>query len=366
MTVGFRRVRLIPLFLALLVPAAECQSPESLWRFVPPDTKALISIDWQRIRQSPAMATLRQKLMAAPAARSIPGLDLLDDVDRILIASSGMPHAAGETPDAGAKETADAPVIIAFRGHFEVSKVRQFLSQLGARPQAYKTFQVYRPQGASTKQMAWVQFDSSTVLFGDAGSLFAALDRNQFAPQAPQPGSIMARAAAMESNYDFWVSVQSPDLVSSDQLAGLVHGSGWPTEMQGFEAGVSLRSGLAADLTVQFDSEADAKKMVAELLRTITAASRQKDAQPQMRDIAKKLTFASDGPYAKISLHLTAEDLQKSTEAYAAAYQKGVFAAEQNARRTAMPPPAPVPPQRNVIRIEGLDSGPIEIPYHQP
>ena len=371
---GFQNVRLIPVLLALLAPAAECQSTGDLWRFVPPDAKALVSIQWQRIRESPALATLRQKLLTDPAARTIPGLDLLDEVDRILVTSSGMPQPAASDASAGAPADApantdqitDTPVLIVFRGRFETSKVRHFFSQIGARPQAYNNFQVYRPQNTNTKQMAWVQFDSSTVLFGDAPSLFAALDRNRFAPPAPQPGSIIARAAEMESTYDFWISVQSPDLVSRDQLAGLVPQNVWGAEMKGFEAGISLRSGMAADFTMQLDSEAAAKKMVADFAGAVQTALREKGADPQMRELASKIHMAAEGPYAKVNLHLTQEDLRKTAEAYAAAYQRGVTAAQQSARPPAVSAPRPVPPQRGVIRIEGLDNGPVDIPYPPP
>ena len=33
--------------------------------------------------------------------------------------------------------------------------------------------------------MAWVLFDDETILFGDAPSVFAALDRNQFRASVP-------------------------------------------------------------------------------------------------------------------------------------------------------------------------------------
>jgi len=362
--VAIRKVPLLAALFALLAPvAAECQSTNALWRFVPPNAKALISINWERVRQSPAIGKLREKLLSAPLTRSIPGLDLLDEVDHVLITSPGLP-ARSDPDEPTAGDSNETPVLIAIHGRFEAAAVRHFFVQLGAKPQAYNSFQVYRPQGKGAKGMAWVQFDASTVLFGDAPSLFAALDRNQFAPPVPEAGSIVARAAAMEANYDFWISIQAPNLISSDQLAGLVQHNAWAAEAKGFEAGVSLRSGLVADFTVQFDSEANAKKMIADLISAITTASKQKDAEPALRDIAKSMTFASEGPYAKINLHMTAEEVQKSAEAYAKAYQAGLATAQQNARPPSIPIPAP--PQRAVIRIEGLDSGTVEIPYQQP
>ena len=79
----------------------------------------------------------------------------------------------------------------------------------------------------------------------------------------------------------------------------------------------------------------------------------------QVRDIAKKLKFTSDGSAAKISLRLTGRNWKRARRRFAAAHQ-----AAGNSEKVAVPlapvPTAPVKP--GVIRIEGLDDGPREIP----
>src|SRR5580704_11025026 len=89
-TVALGRIRVSLALIALLAPAAaECQTDPALWRFVDPAAKALMSINWQRIRQTPALASLREKSLNENFAQAMPAIELLDDIDRIMISSPG-------------------------------------------------------------------------------------------------------------------------------------------------------------------------------------------------------------------------------------------------------------------------------------
>jgi len=361
--VAIARLRVCVAFVALLAPAAaECQSDPALWRFVYPNAKALISINWQHIRQSPAGAMIRDQWLKAGPIAAIPGIELLDQVDRVVISSPGN-ETIKDTGTGTNAEPADAPMLIAVQGHFDAAKTRQLFARLGAKPQTYNSFQVYRPRGADAKDMAYVLFDAGTILFGDAPSLFAALDRNQFAPPTPEHGSIIARAAEMDATYELWLIITTPDILSNDRLADLFRAGEWAQDAQGFEAGVNLRSGLMADVTVRFASEMAAKQVVTEMTRLTAVLSKDKKADPQMRDIAKKLKFSSDGPAAKISLRLTPLELEKSAQAFRTAHPAVAAPALSAAAVPAPVAPPPAPAKPAVIRIEGLDEGPREIPY---
>jgi hypothetical protein len=354
-----RRLRLSLAIAALLAPViASGQSDPALWRFVYPDAKALISVDWARIRQSPAGAMIREKWLTADTVAGIPGTELLNDIDRILISSPGP-----NSPD----DSAESPILVAIRGHFDAARVRQVFTRLGAKPQSYNSFQVYRPRGkVDSQETAWVLFDGETILYGDAPSVFAALDRNQFVPVAPQsspvPGSLIARADEMQANYEVWAIMDATEILSSDRIAALFRGGEWATEAQGFEAGVNLRAGLAADITVRFSSEDTAKRITAELTRLVSMAARDKSSGAEVRDIARKLKFTLDGSATKISVRLTEQELEKTAEAFAEGYKAAAQLAGNTQPVTAAPakPPSPNP---GVIRIEGLDEGTREIPF---
>ena len=349
MPVKILRFRASAALIVLLAPLyVSGQSDPSPWRFVYPNAKALIGNDWQRIRQTPEGAMLRDRWLNAGLAAAIPGSGLLDQVDRVVISSPGNDGV----------ETAEAPLLIAVQGHFDAAKVRQVFTRLGSKPQSYNSFQVYRPQGQDAKDMAYVLFDAGTILFGDAPSLFAALDRNRFAAPEPEPGSIVARGAELDATYELWLVLTSPDILSNDRLAELLGGGEWTTDAQGFEAGVHLRSGLAADVTVRFASEAAAKRTAAEMTRLTAVLAKDKD-NPRLQDIARKLKFSSEGSATKISLRLSPQELATNMDAFAAPHH-----APAAAEKVVSPAPvAQAPVKPGVIRIEGLDDGPREIPF---
>ncbi len=361
-----RRVLATLSLVILLAPlAANAQSEPPLWRFVNPNTKALIGIDWARIRPLPAGAFIREKWLTAGVLGAIPALELLDDIDRVLISSPGR-NSADDSAD-------ESPLLIVIHGHFDAAKVRKVFTRVSARPQAYNSFQVYRPQGKdrqgnSAKDTAWVLFDAETILYGDAPSIFATLDRNHFAQASPQPapapGSIMARAAEMDASYELWAIMDAAEMLSSDQIAALVPDGEWTSEAQDFEAGVNLRAGLAADITVRFSSDVAAKSVATELTRIMNVAARDKSAGAQMQKFAKKMKVNVDGTAAKVSFRLTELEMEQSAIAFTAGHK----AATLTTTASTNPPPAPIPvvatpPKPAVIRIEGLDEGTREIPY---
>jgi hypothetical protein len=350
-------------FTALLAPVvAMGQSDSALWRFVEPNAKALIGIDWARIRPLHAGAMIREQWLNAGALGSIPGLDLLDDIDRVLISSPGKNSS---------DDSAESPILIAIQGHFDVAKVRRVFTHLGAKPQAYNSFQVYRSQA---KDMAWALFDAETILYGDAPSIFAALDRNQFAQTSaqptPAPGSTLARAAEMDARYEVWAMMDATEMMSSDRIAALFHGGEWASEAQGLEAGFDLRAGLAADITVHFSSDAIAKRATSELTRVVGLAAKDASAGAAAQNIAKKMKFNVDGSAAKVSLRLTARELEESALAFAASQKAEAANADVTVKSKARAAPVAAvvatPRKPAVIRIEGLDEGVREIPYREP
>src|ERR1700744_5232383 len=89
------RLRHIAAIAALiLAPAAlHAQTDPTLWRYIHPDAKALISIDWRRISHSHVGTMLREKWIDA-AGPAVPGIEFLDDVDRFVISAPGRDESA--------------------------------------------------------------------------------------------------------------------------------------------------------------------------------------------------------------------------------------------------------------------------------
>jgi len=360
------------LALALLIApvGVNAQSGPALWRFADPNAKSAIGIDWAQIRNSPAGAMLREKLSPQGALPWLPALSLLDSIDRVLISSPTGPAAEGSDGNGGNDDSENAAILIAIEGRFDAANVRQIFVGSGAKAQSYNSFQVFRPQAKKNRDSAFVLYDAHTILYGDAPLVFAALDRNGFGPPAgpaPKPGSLPDRAAELDAKYELWAVLDVAEVASSDTLAALFQGNEWASAVQGIEAGVNLGAGLDADFVLRFASDETAKHVAADLAKVVTAAANNKSAGAEAQDVAKNLRFSVEGSAARVSLHMTKQELEQSARAFSTGVQLAEHASKTNPLAVRAPALAPAaPPKPATIRIEGLDEGTREIPYQQP
>lgn len=344
-------VRPLASLVLLLAPVVgHAQTDPALLRFIPPNPKALISADWKALKSTHIGALLREKYIDGDSASAIPGAEFLDDVDRFVLASPAT---------ARTDEMSEPPMLVVVRGHFDMTKVRKTLAEHGAKPQMFNSIQVYRPQGKSSRDLAFVLIDAQTILIGDAPSVFAALERNAN-PTPPDGGSVFVRAKELDSRYDVWAILSGMQAEASDRLMGLLAGGALQSESRSFEAGVSLKNGLLADISLIFPSELEARNMVSEFSKLMKAAVKEKVGGPAMVDFEKRLKVAADGATARISLRMSPQDFEKNAQLFASARQQQAVAAAQV---KAAPEPAPVAPKAapQMIKIDGLDDGPREI-----
>lgn len=344
-------LRSLSSFVLLLAPAVvSAQTDPALLRFISPNSKSVISVDWKTLRATHIGILLREKYVDVDPASAIPGAEFLDDVDRVIISSPGR---------AQADETSDPPMLVVARGHFDLTKVRKALADHGAKPQLFNSIQVYRPQGKNSRDMAFVLMDSQTILIGDAASIFASLERNANPAPAADAGALMARAAEMDSHYDVWALMSGLQAMASDRLMGMLAGGGFQSESRSFEAGVSLRNGLAADISLIFPSEPEARNMASEFSKLMKAAIKDKVGGPAMLDLEKRLKVVAQGATTKISLRMTPQEFEKNAQIFAATrHQPAIDVADIKPVAQAIPAPKSAP---QMIRIEGLDDGPREV-----
>jgi hypothetical protein len=339
-------------WLLLVAPAvASAQTDPALWRFIQPNAKAIISIDWKHVRQSHIGTMLREKWVDTNS--TIPGVEFLNDVDRFLISSGGQ-----NADD----ETSEPPVLIVVRGHFDLPRVRKLLVTHGAKAQAFNSVQVYRPQGKNSKDMAFVLLDAQTILIGDARSVFAAVDRNALPPSPTDSVPVLARAAAMDASYEVWALITTPGALANDRLMGLLSGGEVGSNALGYDVGFSFKNGLSADASVLFESDSAAKRLASELGKMMKMAIKDKMGEPAMLDLEKKLKITAEGKLVKIAMRVTPQELEKNAQIYAATHKPPAPALAE-IRAVAKTAPELPKPERRVIRIEGLDEGTREIPY---
>ena len=335
---------------------ASAQTDPTLLRYLHPDAKALISIDWKRVRQSHLGTMIREKWIDGNPGGAIPCVEFLDDIDRFVISSPGRNPISGSTEE--------APMLVVVAGHFDLAKVRKLLDAHGVKPQMFNDVQVYRPQGKSGKEMAFVLLDTQTILIGDARSIFASLEHRAF-PLPQDSNSLLARAAQLDTNYDVWALMTTPGVLASDRLMDMFTGGELGTQAQGFEIGFSLRNGFTVDTTVMFQSEAAAKRMASELAKLLKLAIKDKMGEPAMLDMEKKLKVSADGSLVKIGMHMTQQELDQNAKIFTVSHKQPAAPVAEIRPLVIPPPPVAPKPEKQVIRIEGLDEGTREIPYRQ-
>ena len=123
---------------------------------------------------------IRDKWLNADATVAIPGIELIENIDRVLISSPGNLVSTG-------RHSVEAPMLFAVQGHFDGPKLHQFFTRLGAKPQSYNSFQVYRPQEKGAKDMAYVQFDARRFFSETRRPFLPCWNGTACTPPAPEP-----------------------------------------------------------------------------------------------------------------------------------------------------------------------------------
>jgi len=331
---------------------AVAQTDSALWRFVNPKAKAVVGINWGRIQQTRAGELMRDRLGGSPLP--LPGVDFLNDIERVIISSAGNPDP---------EDQQEPPILLAVRGRFHLSELRKTLSDRGAKRQTYGEFQIFRPQDKGGKDLAIALIDARTLLVGDAGSVFAALEHNGYPGTDNSPA--IARASALDAGYDFWAVLTSPRAIASQRLMELFTGEELVDDAQGFEAGISFRDGMNMTLTIATPSEDAAKKLSSTIAKVVNLSARDKPTNPALADLERKLRVGSEKSDVILTLRMTRDELSRTADKfdqYRRDKDRQLAAAQLAAKAAA--PPAP-PPQKMVIKIDGLENGTREIPYQQ-
>jgi hypothetical protein len=364
-------VRVHFILAAILCSAAVAQPVDS-WQFAPPDAKVFLGIRWHNIEASEVGKMLRKKL-ADGGFTTMPEFGLLNEIDEAVIASPG------KQPDD--PQDKQAPVLIRVSGRFHAAEFERLMAEQGARAQSYRTKKVYRQK--KDGDMAATLIDEHSFLVGDAPSVFAALDRLEWPNPAPNP--LVERARRLRDAYDLWALLT---LTPSTLAGSVIPDLPLIGDAHGLEMGVSFQSGLDLRLGLDTDSPESATKLASELRKTLKLAL--KDAQasaqdaaasslktrngttaapvvrgfmesPDLAAAAKKLQIAAEDASVRLTLRISPAEFERSlAEMHRHPHPTQPAVAES------VPPPTPaqppLPPARQMIRIEGLDDGPKEVP----
>ncbi|MEQ1886073.1 MAG: hypothetical protein ABL967_13500 [Bryobacteraceae bacterium] len=356
----------------MLAPLLSAQSNVPAWQLADPDAKVLIGIDVRSIRNSAIGKSVSSQMAGKPSPVAampfrIPGMELLDDIDSVFVASTGAPASTNPPaakPAPGSAKPAAAnnpPFLLVVQGNFPMEHLQPLLS--GKHP-SYKAFNIYGSNGSNLAVM-----DEHTLVFGDPKSIRGAIDRKAAKPAALS--SIYARAQELAAANDLWIVANGASFGEAQAANPFVK------EIEGVEIALNVRNGLGLDLNLGTKTEATAT-MIAQLLSLqMQSALASQPSEPSLAEIAKKLQVGAQGKRMTVHLALTQAELEQSMQAVQAARMKTgarqtasagatsvgtpVAAAETPRVNAAPAPPPGPPPGPRKVRIYGLDEGVREI-----
>lgn len=323
------------------------------WRFIHPDAKVFVGIKVRRLRDSQIGTMMRDEVKTSEMAAELPtfpGADLLNAVNEVLISSPGRSE--------GAPEDGQPPVLLKIGGDFDANRIESFFGSAGAKMQKYRHYRVFRHKGDG--DMAASLVDPHTLLVGDAPSLFAALERMEWTDAPKNP--LLAQAMQMQSSYDLWaLFAVTPSSLSGAQLPQLAV----LDSLRGMDLGVSVTDGLTFRLSLNTDSPEEASKLAGGLEGLLLMAVKQRGVTPDMAALAKSVHFGVEQNSVRLEAKLGPEQLKKALADMKRqmAEHRAQMAAVRRSSAAAQRPTVVEPQGPKVIRIEGLDDGPKEIPY---
>jgi hypothetical protein len=320
------------LLLFFFIPLVAAGADASLWRFVHPKAKALVGIQWSKVQRSEVGRWIQQRWING---ESVPGIEFLPDIDEVLISSAG--------PAAGS-DSGEPQLLIAIRGRFDLARVQQLLVRQGHRAQTFGTVPIYRPAAKGSTDPAFALLSSEIILVGDIQALYATIERSKLPVSEEDDEGFLGRAQLLATRYDCWAVMSEPGAMKDFLFASLA-GKTLSSESQGFQAGISVKDGLAIDVVLSSRTERGARTVAAKLNRMLKASAKA-DGAPEYSALFQKLQISPDHTNVFITLRMNRQETAASLKV--------------------TPAPAPTVEashtgERKVIRIEGLDEGVREV-----
>jgi hypothetical protein len=287
-------------------------------------------IEWHKASQSPFLRDLKNPLGSKLKISQKGDPAAMDSVDAIYFSAADMP---------GGTEMKDTSGLALVRVRSTLEPLLTSLGKGKPRRQNYNGIPVIIPERDKSVDWRIAILDSRHALMGDWPSLRAVLNRTT----APADTALVTRAKQLSANGDLWFVADQPgaSAAKNPMLA----------EVRGIDAAVSL--GSRAELILQLATDSPEKAAaLATALQMMTGAF---PGRP------KSLTISTADTIVRIAASTTASEIRAAVGAFEQRMKQTVQAsaaapARVPARDSAMPP------EKQVIRIYGLDEGVREIP----
>lgn len=332
------------------VPGFETRTEPSAWRFAHADAQILAGADLFRLGQNPLGEKLRQQFLAAM------GPELSRHVQRLLVSTAF-----------GADGSADSVLVLS--GPLDAGRIKQMADRGHALIKAYKGIEVILPPSGSADEVHFAIVDAQTALLGTRAAVTAAIDRSKTVNGAlGRRSSLFGRASELATEAEVWV-------LTDDLPAGFAP-TAWDevggTQSAGLE--LVLKVGANAGLAVGFHIE-EANVLDAAIKAIDTERFGKRSGAYALAPWLPKLAAVRQSTGLVLSGQLSQTEVLEEFPALAAllglpikpsAPKLALEGAKVGPLRLKPAEPLPIalkPPPQLRVRIEGLDTGTLEIPY---
>jgi len=335
---------LAALLLLAAVPPASSAADPGLLGLADPSSNFVIGIDVQALAASPlaqdALLKAQAESLSWGPALSALGPDPLSRIHEVLI--------AGDVEQL----REDSKGLALIKGDFAADDWISFACQAGCSSESYRGFTVRGLQSAD-KPSAFVRLDASYVALGSPDQVRGVVDR-----KASGTGSSLAgRVEGWTSNagrHHVWIAAKGP--------FDMPHAGDDPMGMSGianldaFGMGLTLGDDLEVGLELRSMSAAESAALHQSLQGLLMVMSMSAQQDPDTAELLRGLTIGQSAQTVNASLRVPGYLLKRMAEKRARQATPNTAAAWQTE-----PSPRPRQPRQGVIRIEGLDNGPVVV-----
>jgi hypothetical protein len=205
--------------------------------------------------------------------------------------------------------------------------------------------------GQGSEKMESITVNPTTLLLGTGASLKAAAARMSGATAADlQASTAFQKASQITPGHDFWLAGQIPD------LPGLPIPQDINLNLKGFAVGLTLTDRIGLEVAAETATPAQAEA----LLKMV------RDAEAHQPAGTTRPEISVQGTTARMRVSMPADEVLRAMNDPALAAMLGTGGAAQPELPTLpVEPPKPVKPvqpNRGTVIIQGLESGPLEVP----
>jgi hypothetical protein len=348
----------------------------TLWRYVHPEAKFLLGVDWQKAKVSSVGKMLSRKLAeqkGLKVSRTTQGLEMLDKVNLILVSSPTIEGMSEESP---------GRVLVALEGKFDKAAFRRLMPD-GTAVERFKGVDLFVPLKAKKDELLAAYVSEQFALLGDRASLAEVLDG---AGAGMKDQTLMERATSLASRCEMWLVANAPPTAS-----GAPPSAGPMQQLQDLDSldlGVGLSKGLGLEMNMNMKTVESAQgiSMMAQMF--LGMAANQTRESDELSRALRSMKVSQNGRQVHMALNISTATLERGMVAMKSSIETkgrqameamlaGGFAgtkaaparpaARANAETAAvapLPPPRPVEPVKRTIRIVGLESGDREVSYN--